>query len=190
MQDPIKIFDQWYKEAQESEDLADAMCLSTVSAEGRPSSRMVLLKDYGHDGFVFYTNLGSRKAQEISENSYVALCFHWKSLLKQVRIEGKVEAVSAEEADRYFATRARDSQIGAWASKQSQEMGGRFEFEKRIAKYTAKFGVGAVDRPEFWSGFRVKVDRIELWQDRKFRLHMRDYYEYVEGQWQLKTLYP
>ncbi|MDA0708228.1 MAG: pyridoxamine 5'-phosphate oxidase [Proteobacteria bacterium] len=191
MQNPFEKFKDWYEEAHTAEDMADAMAIATVDTLGRPSLRMVLLKDHGPDGFTFYTNLESRKGKELKENSNVALCFHWKSLAKQIRIEGPVTAVSDDEADRYFASRARDSQIGAWASKQSQKMEGRFEFEARIIKYTTKFGVGKIPRPQFWSGFKVKPQRIEFWQDRKFRLHDRHVYIFDhENKWDIETLYP
>ena len=163
MQDPFERFAQWFEEAGKSEDMPEAMSIATVDEEGRPSVRMVLLKDHGPEGFTFYTNLGSRKGQEIAGNKNMAFCFHWKSMAQQIRIEGEVAKVSDEEADAYFASRAKDSQIGAWASKQSQPMEGRFEFERRIVKYTTKFGLGKVPRPEFWSGFRMTPRRIEFW---------------------------
>lgn len=186
------LFGQWFNEAKKAEiDVPDAMSVSSVSADGRPSSRMVLLKDFSPEGFVFYTNYTSRKGLEIQNNGYVSLLFHWKSLKRQVRIEGIAEPVSDGEADAYFKSRHRDSRIGAWASKQSQPMEGRFEFEKRIAKYAAKYAVGDIPRPEFWSGFRVKPDLIEFWQDRKFRLHDRHLYKLSEDEtWTLETLYP
>lgn len=191
MQDPFERFSDWYEEAQKSEDMAEAMSVATVDQQGRPSIRMVLLKDYGPDGFTFYTNLASRKGQEIAENKNMAFCFHWKSMARQIRIEGPVEQVGDEEADAYFASRPKDSQIGAWASKQSQPMEGRFEFEARILKYTTRFGIGKVPRPEFWSGFRLKPRRIEFWQDRKFRLHDRHIYVgNSDGGWDTETLYP
>ncbi len=191
MQDPFERFAEWFEEAQSAEDMAEAMSIATVDEEGRPSVRMVLLLDHGPEGVVFYTNLESRKGQEIAKNPNMAFCFHWKSMARQIRIEGAVEPVTDEEADAYFASRPKDSQIGAWASKQSQPMEGRFEFEKRILKYTSKFGLGEVPRPEFWSGFRLKPRRIEFWQDRKFRLHDRHIYERNEnGGWDTETLYP
>lgn len=191
MQYPFDRFAEWFEEAQKSEDMAEAMSIATVDNKGRPSIRMVLLKDHGPEGFTFYTNLASRKGREIVENPNMAFCFHWKSMARQIRIEGKVEKVSDEEADAYFASRARDSQIGAWASKQSQPMEGRFEFEARILKYTTKFGLGTVPRPEFWSGFRIRPRRMEFWQDRKFRLHDRHIYVRNDaGEWDTETLYP
>lgn len=191
MQDPFERFKDWFAEAEKSEDMPEAMSIATVDSEGRPSLRMVLLKDHGPDGFTFYTNLASRKAQEIAGNPNMAFCFHWKSLSRQVRIEGEVTPVSDEEADAYFASRPKDSQIGAWASKQSQPMEGRFEFEARILKYTTKFGLTAVPRPDFWSGFRMVPRRMEFWQDRKFRLHDRHIYTANDQNgWDNETLYP
>jgi pyridoxamine 5'-phosphate oxidase len=168
------------------------MSLATATAAGAPSLRMVLLKGWDERGFVFYTNLDSRKGGELNENSHVALLFHWKSLRRQIRIEGEVSAVSTEEADEYFASRPRGSRIGAWASKQSSPMKGRFEFEAEIAKYTTKFGVGDIPRPDNWSGFRVKPIAFEFWRDRKFRLHERLQYDLMaeENQWKLTELYP
>lgn len=191
MQDPFERFAQWFEEAGKSEGMPEAMSIATVDAEGRPSIRMVLLKDHGPEGFTFYTNLSSRKGQDIARNPNMAFCFHWKSMSRQIRIEGEVAPVSDEEADEYFSSRARDSQIGAWASKQSQPMNGRFEFERRIVKYTTRFGLGKVPRPDFWSGFRMTPRRIEFWQDRKFRLHDRHIYERNDqGGWDTETLYP
>ncbi|HPF45429.1 MAG: pyridoxamine 5'-phosphate oxidase [Alphaproteobacteria bacterium] len=191
MQDPFEKFAEWFEEANKAEDMAEAMSIATVDDQGRPSVRMVLLKDHGPDGFTFYTNLDSRKGQEIAHNPNMAFCFHWKSLARQIRIEGPVSQVSDEEADAYFASRARDSQIGAWASKQSQPMEGRFEFEARILKYTTKFGISAVPRPPYWSGFRLKPRRIEFWRDRKFRLHDRHIYKINDqGNWETEILYP
>ena len=191
MQDPFERFAEWFEEAHKKEDMAEAMSIATVDEHGRPSVRMVLLKDHGPDGFTFYTNLSSRKGKEIDQNPNMAFCFHWKSMARQIRIEGEVSRVTDEEADAYFASRAKDSQIGAWASKQSQNMEGRFEFEARILKYTTKFGLGEVPRPEFWSGFRLIPRRTEFWQDRKFRLHDRHIYmRNDQGGWDTQTLYP
>ena len=193
--DPIALFDAWYADAIKAEpSLPDAVALATADAEGRPSARMVLLKGADEQGFVFYTNVESRKGQELAVRPQAALCFHWKSLLRQVRVEGTVARVSDAEADAYFATRARASQIGAWASKQSHPMEGRFEFEKRIAQFTAKHAIGAVPRPDFWTGYRIAPDTIEFWQDRKFRLHDRIVYRRKKTQsgdgWIIKRLYP
>ncbi len=194
--DPIQQFRDWLAEAEKTEpNDPNALCLSTVAADGRPSSRMVLLKGLDERGFVFYTNLESRKGEELAANPVAALCFHWKSLRRQVRVEGAVEAVSAEEADAYYNSRARDSRIGAWASKQSRPMTGRFELEARIAEYVAKFGLGKIPRPPHWSGFRVVPDRMEFWRDRPFRLHDRIVYHRDEASggavsWHTERLYP
>ena len=191
MQDPFERFEEWFEEARKSEDMPEAMSIATVDGHGRPSIRMVLLKDHGPGGFTFYTNLASRKGQEIAGNANMAFCFHWKSMSRQVRIEGEVTPVSDEEADAYFASRPKDSQIGAWASKQSQPMAGRFEFEARILKYTTKFAIGSVPRPVFWSGFHMIPRRMEFWQDRKFRLHDRHIYTRNEQDgWDTERLYP
>lgn len=189
--DPFALFDQWMAEAEASEpNDPNAMALATADAQGRPSLRMVLLKDAGPDGFVFYTNLESRKGGELAENPHVALLFHWKSLRRQIRVEGPVLPVTGEEADAYFASRARTSQIGAWASKQSRPLQGRFELEKRVAEYTAKFGFGAVPRPAHWSGFRVVPERIEFWQDKPFRLHDRFVFTRDGDGWTVTPLFP
>ncbi|MGC3962145.1 MAG: pyridoxamine 5'-phosphate oxidase [Rhodocyclaceae bacterium] len=187
-------FKSWLEDAKRGEpNDPDAMSIATVGPDGMPSVRMVLLKDVDERGFVFYTNLGSQKAHEISTNPQVALCFHWKSLQRQVRVQGVAEPVTDAEADAYFASRARDSRIGAWASKQSQPMLGRFDLEKRVAEYALKFNIGAVPRPEFWSGFRVVAKTIEFWQAKPFRLHDRVRYVRSESgadQWLGDTLYP
>ncbi|VAX03996.1 Pyridoxamine 5'-phosphate oxidase [hydrothermal vent metagenome] len=189
--DPIDLFKTWFKRACLAEDLGEAVALATADARGRPSVRMVLLKAVDQRGFVFYTNLESQKSIELAENPFASLCFHWKSQKRQVRIEGAVTPVSGEEADAYFATRARDSQIGAWASKQSQPMDGPFEFEAAIAKYAAKYAISKVPRPPFWAGFRIIPSRIEFWEDRKFRLHMRHIYEKNNKNiWIMREVYP
>lgn len=190
-ENPYELFDRWFADAKETEPrVPEAVAVATADANGRPSVRQVLLKAVDHRGFVFYTNLGSRKATELAENPFAAMNFHWKTQSRQVQVRGAVEPVSDEQADAYFASRARSSKIGAWASKQSQPMEGRGEFERRIAKYTAKFGVGAVRRPDFWSGFRLKPDVIEFWEDRSFRLHLRFSYEKTATGWQITELYP
>lgn len=189
--DPVAQFARWLQEAEAKEpNDANAVAVATATRDGVPSVRMCLLKGADHRGFVFYTNLGSRKARELDDNPRAALLFHWKSLKRQVRVEGKVERVSDDEADAYFASRARVSQIGAWASKQSQPLQGRGELEARVAAMTARFGIGAVPRPHFWSGYRVAPACIELWEDRPFRLHMRWRYDQTPEGWRVTELYP
>ena len=189
--DPIAQFAEWFADAEASEpNEPNAVALATATADGMPSVRMVLMKGVDAHGFVFFTNLGSRKSRELTENPKAALCFYWKSKRRQVRVEGRVEPVADAEADAYFATRPRVSQIGAWASKQSEPLAGRFELEARVAKYTAKFAIGAVPRPEFWSGFRLVPEVIEFWEDRPFRLHMRFVYRRSAEGWTTEELYP
>ncbi len=188
---PIAQIVEWLKEAEHKEALEPAaMSVATVSADGRPSLRIVLLRGIDERGLVFYTNLTSHKAEDIRANSCVALCLHWKSMMRQVRVEGRAMQVDDAEADAYFASRPRDSQIGAWASKQSHRLQGRFELEARVAKYAARYAIGAVPRPAFWSGFRVVPERIEFWQDRPFRLHDRNVWELSDGVWRSHKLYP
>jgi pyridoxamine 5'-phosphate oxidase len=189
--EPYSLFEAWLKEAEAKEpNDATAMALATVAADGMPSVRMVLLKGVDERGFVFYTNYESRKGEQLLTHRKAALCFHWKSLRRSVRVEGDVEEVSPEEADAYFATRPRSSQIGAWASDQSRPLESRFALETRIAKLTARFGVGAVPRPPHWSGFRVKPRRIEFWENRPFRLHDRLVYTSEGEGWTTVKLYP
>ena len=170
-----------------------AMALATASPDGRPSVRMVLLKGFDERGFVFYTNLESRKAGDLAANPFAAMCFHWQPLEVQVRVEGRVEPVTAEEADAYYATRARGSRIGAWASRQSAQLDHYDTLVARVADYEAKFGEGDIPRPEFWSGYRLIPDRIELWFGRPSRLHERELYLRAEGdppRWTRELLYP
>lgn len=188
---PFSHFNEWFEDAKQSESvLPEAMSVASVGSDGRPSTRMVLLKQADEAGFVFYTNLQSRKGDEISANAYVALLFHWKSLKRQIRIEGPTEPVTEAEADAYFASRDRGAQIGAWASDQSQVMAGRFDLEKRVTQYTAKFGVSKIKRPPFWSGFRVVPDRLEFWSDGHFRLHERLIYIKDSEGWRTERLFP
>lgn len=190
--DPFALFFTWLEEAKKAE-LNDptAMSLSTVGADGMPSSRMVLLKDFDERGFVFYTNLGSQKARELIAHPKAALLFHWKSLRRQVRVQGEVTAVTAAEADAYYASRPRDSRIGAWASKQSQVMEGRWVLEKRVAEFGLKYAIGEIPRPSFWSGFRLAPQVIEFWKDGAFRLHDRVRLErQSDVSWTRAALYP
>lgn len=191
--DPFDLFAEWMKLAEKSEvNDPNAMAVATVDKDGMPDVRMVLLKAFDKRGFVFYTNFESAKGEELLANPVAALNFHWKSLRRQIRIRGTVAPVSAEEADGYFATRAKDSQIGAWASRQSRPMAGRWEFEKRIAQFTLKYGLTKVPRPEHWSGFRITPLAIEFWRDRPFRLHDRlRYFRASESaNWTTSKLYP
>jgi len=189
--DPFPRFKSWFQEAQVSEpNDPNAMTLATADSRGRPSARMVLLKGVDDIGFVFYTNLESRKGRELYENAQAALLFHWKSLRRQVRIEGPVAQVSDAEADAYFATRPRGSRIGAWASDQSRPMEGMFVLEKRVAEFTAKFGLGEIPRPPHWSGFRVTPDRIEFWKEGRFRLHERFVHIRTGDSWTIERQFP
>ena len=191
--DPFALFAEWLKDAEKSEpNDANAMTLATVDEEGLPNARMVLLKDFDAQGFVFYTNYESQKGQELLGTLKAALVFHWKSLRRQVRVRGIVEKVGDAEADVYFASRPRDSRIGAWASQQSRPLEGRFALEGAVAMYTAKYAIGTVPRPPYWSGFRVKPLSIEFWHDRPFRLHDRVVFRRPDhsASWGKTRLYP
>lgn len=191
--DPFALFAEWLEAARKSElNDPNAMALATADEHGAPDVRMVLLKDVSSDGFVFYSNTQSRKGRQISANPKAALCFHWKSLRRSVRVCGEVEETSPADADAYFSTRAKDSQIGAWASQQSQPMEGRWELEGRIAMFAAKYGLGRTPRPPHWLGWRIVPSRIEFWRDRPFRLH--DRLEFTRAgagsPWVTRRLYP
>jgi pyridoxamine 5'-phosphate oxidase len=189
--DPFSLFSDWLGEATASE-LNDptAMALATVDSAGMPNVRTVLLKGVEDGGFVFFTNFESNKGREILANPKAALCFHWKSLRRQVRVRGPVTPVADAAADAYFASRPRGSRIGAWASKQSRPLESRFALEKAVAAYAAKFAVGDVPRPEHWSGFRVTAEEIEFWKDGKFRLHDRVVFRRSDNGWDKTRLYP
>jgi len=189
--DPFRLFDAWYDEAKASEpNDPNAMALATVDSAGQPSVRMVLLKGHGADGFVFYTNRDSRKAADLAAVPRAGLLFHWKSLRRQVRVEGPVTWASDAESDAYFASRGRDSQLGAWASDQSRPLDARATFEDRFAAARARFEGGAVPRPPHWGGYRVAPERIEFWQDRAHRLHERRLFVRSGDSWNEGYLYP
>jgi pyridoxamine 5'-phosphate oxidase len=190
-QDPHALFEEWLAEARLTEpNDPTAMALATADAAGRPSVRMVLMKGHDENGFVFYSNLDSSKGGELADNPRAALLFHWKSLRRQVRVEGPVEPVSAAEADSYFATRARDSQLGAWASDQSRPLDVRATFEARYEAMRSRFESGEVPRPPRWSGWRVAPERIEFWSDRAHRLHERRLFTRSGDGWSEGLLYP
>jgi len=189
--DPFILFRLWFDAASAAEpDDPNAMALGTATADGRVSVRMMLLKGVDSRGFVFYTNLVSRKAGELDQNTSTALCFHWKSLQRQVRIEGVVEPVSDDEADLYFLSRSRESQIGAWASRQSEVLHGREQLDARLDEFDHRFRAATVPRPEHWSGFRVIPSRIEFWHARPSRLHDRLLFTLDRGIWTSQRLYP
>ena len=191
--DPFRLFEAWLKDATGTEPRdPTAMTLATVDADGAPNARMVLLKGVDARGFVFYTNIESAKGRELDGQPVAALVFHWKSSNRQVRVRGPVEKVTAQEADTYFATRPKQAQIGAWASKQSSPLESRLAFEKAVALYAAKYGLGEVPRPPHWSGYRILPTQMEFWQDRPFRLHDRVEFRRAAagGAWTKTRLYP
>lgn len=191
--DPFLTFEEWLKEAEAGEiNDPNAGALASVDADGLPNVRMVLLKGLDERGFVFYTNFESQKGEEILQQKKAAMCFHWKSLRRQVRIRGAIEIVSDAEADEYYQSRARGSRIGAWASKQSRPLESRFALEKEVAKYTAKFAIGEVPRPPHWSGIRIMPTYIEFWKDGAFRLHDRIIFrrESTQENWSKTRFYP
>jgi pyridoxamine 5'-phosphate oxidase len=189
--EPFSLFGTWLKEAESAEpNDPNGLALATVDADGMPNVRMVLLKSFDLDGFVFFTNYESRKGQELLGQKKAAMVFHWKSLRRQVRVRGDIETVSDAEADAYFETRARGSRIGAWASKQSRPLESRFALEKAVAEYTMKFGIGHIPRPAHWSGFRLRPVSIEFWADRPFRLHDRLEFTRAGERWEKVRMYP
>jgi pyridoxamine 5'-phosphate oxidase len=188
---PFALFDEWFAAAKASEpNDPNAMALATANDKGLPSVRMVLLKGHGPDGFIFYTNTQSRKGDEIATNPHAALLFHWKSLHRQIRIEGPLAPVEDAVADAYFASRARDSRLGAWASSQSRPLDDRATFETRLEEYRAKFEGQAIPRPPHWTGFCVSPRQMEFWEDRDNRLHHRRQFVLESGQWNEGLLYP
>lgn len=190
--EPLRLFSEWLADAEKSEvNDPTAVALATVDEDGLPDVRMVLLKGFDENGFVFFTNFESAKGRQLLATPKAAMCFHWKSLRRSVRVRGEVSTVSDQEADEYFRTRARGSRIGAWASKQSRPLESRFALEKAVAEYTARYPLGDIPRPPYWSGFRIRPVSIEFWHDRPFRLHDRlKFTVRTEGGWEKTHLYP
>jgi len=189
--DPVELFGDWLKDAEAHEpNDANAVALATTDENGMPNVRMVLLKAFDDLGFVFYTNLNSAKGREIKSSPKVAMCFHWKSIRRQVRLRGITEDVSMDEADSYFNSRDRKSRLGAWASKQSEPMKSKRELLARVALFTAKFGIGTIPRPEHWSGIRLSPESIEFWQQGDYRIHERLKFTCMQGEWRSAILYP
>ena len=188
---PLSLFKEWFEDAKKTEiNDPNAMNLATISSDGKPSSRIVLLKSYNEDGFVFYTNSNSKKGKSIKNNTNVALNFHWKSLQKQIRIEGTASVIGSDEADKYYNSRPLGSRIGAWASKQSEELGDRSLLLKRVEEYEKKFENTNIERPVHWNGYLVNPSLMEFWQDMPFRLHDRVEFKKQEGSWVSRKLYP
>ena len=189
--DPFQLFDAWFAEAEASEPSdPNAMALATADAAGRPSVRMVLLKGHDSGGLLFHTHFDSRKGQDLAANPHAALLFHWKSLRRQIRVEGSVVLATQAESDAYFQTRPRERQLGAWASEQSRPLDSRATFEARLAEVERRFAGKPVPRPERWGGFRLTPDRFEFWLDREHRLHERRLFVREEGGWREGLLYP
>ncbi len=191
--EPFELFGHWFEDARRKEiNDPEAMVVATADADGLPDARMVLMKEWGPEGFVFYTNAESAKGRQLAANMQAAALFHWKSLRRQVRLRGPVEAVSEAESDAYYASRPRDSRIGAWASQQSRPLETRFALEKSVAAYAAKYAIGDIPRPPYWRGFRIRPVAMEFWQDRPFRLHDRlRFFREAPGQdWRRERLYP
>ncbi len=188
---PFHLFKQWFTAAEASEGTyPDAMAIATVSEDGMPDVRIVLLKKFDQSGFVFFTNYQGKKARDLDFNPKASLCFYWKSLEKQIRISGQVDKVTEQESDEYFESRARMSKIGAWASKQSEKMIGEHDLEKRVLEYSLKFNIGKVPRPAHWGGYRLIPTRFEFWEERPSRIHRRRQFTRIQGEWLCEKIYP